>query len=355
MLSQFGPSTWVAILLGSLLAFLCFIPLVAHRYRRAGRLRLVDLLILLAVTVCSVALWSYTLIPLPESATYRCIGANLRPFEFVADIAANHHAPLANHAFLQAAFNVVFFMPLGFFLRLLTRLGTWTITGLGFLTSLAIETTQLTGVWGLFRCAYREFDVDDLILNTTGALLGCLVALPVARVVRRQRTPPAATTVSIGRRLVGVLVDLSAVFLIGLTCVVAWRTLALYVLGLSVDALPGWADQLAFIGVSLALEGFWVLARGQTVGEDVVMLQPVARAGRRGISRLVKFATGVGGYLLLLSDLVPSGWWLALFAVASTGWAIWSRDHRGMSHTLAGMELRIERPDDARDAASEPE
>ena len=85
------------------------------------------------------------------------------------------------------------------------------------------------------------------------------------------------------------------------------------------------------------------------------MLQPVARPGRRAISRLVKFITGVGGYLLLVSDLVPSRLWVALFALVATSWAIWSRDHRGMSHTLAGMELRIERPDGTRDRASEPE
>ena len=115
MLSHFGPSTWVAILVGAGLAFLGFIPLAAYRYRKAGRLRLVDLLTLLVVLVYSVALWSYTLIPLPESATYQCVNANLRPFQFIADIAANQHPPLSNNAFLQVAFNVVLFMPLGFF------------------------------------------------------------------------------------------------------------------------------------------------------------------------------------------------------------------------------------------------
>lgn len=43
---------------------------------------------------------------------------------------------------------------------------------LGFGLSLTIELTQLTGVWGLYPCPYRQFDVDDLILNTAGVALG---------------------------------------------------------------------------------------------------------------------------------------------------------------------------------------
>lgn len=57
----------------------------------------------------------------------------------------------------------------------------------GLATSLAIELTQLIGVWGLFPCAHRLFDVDDLLLNTAGATLGSLVALPVVAMLRERR------------------------------------------------------------------------------------------------------------------------------------------------------------------------
>ena len=45
----------------------------------------------------------------------------------------------------------------------------------GFGLSLTVELTQLTGLWGLYPCPYRQFDVDDLILNTTGVALGFAV------------------------------------------------------------------------------------------------------------------------------------------------------------------------------------
>ena len=63
--------------------------------------------------------------------------------------------------------NVVAFMPFGFILpEVWDQLNRWyTIMFLGFLFSLCIEFAQLIGHVG-------SFDVDDLLLNTIGALLG---------------------------------------------------------------------------------------------------------------------------------------------------------------------------------------
>ncbi len=47
---------------------------------------------------------------------------------------------------------------------------------LGFSLSLLVELTQLTAAWGHYPCAYRKFDMDDLILNTLGVTLGFAVA-----------------------------------------------------------------------------------------------------------------------------------------------------------------------------------
>lgn len=68
---------------------------------------------------------------------------------------------------LNIAGNVVAFMPFGFILpEVWDQLNRWyTITLLGFLFSLGIELAQLVGRVG-------SFDVDDLLLNTIGALMG---------------------------------------------------------------------------------------------------------------------------------------------------------------------------------------
>lgn len=63
--------------------------------------------------------------------------------------------------------NVVAFMPFGFILpEVWDQLNRWyTITVLGFLFSLSVETAQLLSRVG-------SFDVDDLLLNTIGAMIG---------------------------------------------------------------------------------------------------------------------------------------------------------------------------------------
>src|SRR5699024_7095328 len=38
------------------------------------------------------------------------------------------------------------------------------------------EITQLTGIYGIYNCAYRLFDVDDLLFNTIGGIVGFLLA-----------------------------------------------------------------------------------------------------------------------------------------------------------------------------------
>ena len=72
-------------------------------------------------------------------------------------------------AFLNLAGNVIGFLPFGFFLPILSRRlrNGAVVTALGFGLSLLVESIQLVFKVGCF-------DVDDLILNTLGVLLGYL-------------------------------------------------------------------------------------------------------------------------------------------------------------------------------------
>ena len=63
--------------------------------------------------------------------------------------------------------NLILFFPLGFFLPILRKRFRkfWTILGIGFFSSLLIEACQ-------YEFAQRIFDVDDILLNTIGAIVG---------------------------------------------------------------------------------------------------------------------------------------------------------------------------------------
>lgn len=47
---------------------------------------------------------------------------------------------------------------------------------MGLLVTLFFEITQVTGIYGIYNCPYRIFDVDDLLLNSGGSLIGFLIA-----------------------------------------------------------------------------------------------------------------------------------------------------------------------------------
>ena len=84
-------------------------------------------------------------------------------------------------AFLANLFgNVLAFMPFGFFMPILRlRLRKWyCMLGMTFLLSLMIEITQLLTRVG-------SFDVDDLILNTSGGILGYLLFYIINKVRRK--------------------------------------------------------------------------------------------------------------------------------------------------------------------------
>lgn len=73
-------------------------------------------------------------------------------------------------AFLNLAGNILIFTPFGFLLPIMRRKlrGFFRVILLGFELSLAVECVQLVTKTG-------SFDVDDLLLNTIGAMIGYLI------------------------------------------------------------------------------------------------------------------------------------------------------------------------------------
>ena len=63
-------------------------------------------------------------------------------------------------------------VPLGFYLRYYFRFDLKKTILCGFLVSLFFELTQLSGLYGFYPKPYRYTDVDDLITNTLGTVIG---------------------------------------------------------------------------------------------------------------------------------------------------------------------------------------
>ena len=92
----------------------------------------------------------------------------------------------ATTVYAQLFFNVAMFIPLGFFTAGCLRWGLRATALSGFALSSFIELSQLTGNWGLAGFTYRTFDVDDIVNNTAGAVLGA-VCVWVVRAIQKRR------------------------------------------------------------------------------------------------------------------------------------------------------------------------
>ncbi|MBB3157436.1 glycopeptide antibiotics resistance protein [Microbacterium proteolyticum] len=335
----------LAVAAGAVVAVLAFIPFVAISYRRRGGLTLWRTALWATAAVYFWAIWTYTLVPVPESDEYRCRGVNLRPFEFVDDIRAAVAVSgryLTDPVVLQVALNVLLFVPLGFFLRVLGGRGILIAGLVGLATSGIIETTQLTGVWGLFPCAYRVFDVDDLIANTSGALLGSLVAFAVPAKHRGAwRTPDAEVPrpVTRRRRLLGIVCDVVGISLVGFAVSVLVQAAIALTLG---DAATFSTDDVASLAGTVVSVGLWlvvVLATGRSIGDIATRVRFTDGVLPRWMARPLRFVTGAGAFALLAGLSAPWSLTATVLALATAAMLFVWRDGRGLTGWIGRRRL----------------
>ncbi|WP_338604020.1 VanZ family protein [Saccharopolyspora sp. SCSIO 74807] len=371
----------IGIVTGIALAVVLFVPYVARQYRRRGQLGAGHLALALAAVVYGVSLVAYVLLPFPQltpdfCATEGAGGPQWIPFNFLNDMrkeatGSGVLSVLSNPALTQIALNVGLFVPLGMFVRYLFGRSVLITTAVGFGVSLLIEATQGTGIWFLYPCAYRLFDVDDLIMNTAGALAGAWAA-PALRAVPGQRltTPPGQPRpITWSRRLLASVCDLAIIKLSSTLCATAGIVVLMAVNGQLfggnmpptreipgaglVEVLGSWLPWLLLV-IVLPLAG-----GASSVGQRIVQLRAVTADGakpRPSVS-LVRSLAGVGGYLLLIGmgGESPFGFLGQLFGLVSLICLFSTAGQRGLSYKITGLSLvdAREQPEAAAPAASE--
>lgn len=339
-----------AVLLGGLAVLVLFAPFVVISYRRRGGLTVGRTAGWVALVVYGFAVLTFTLLPLPDGESIRCVTPVLDPVEVLRDIAREYQrgaSLLGNPAMQQLAFNVLFFVPLGVLLRAMFGRGMLVAAVAGLALSALVEVTQLTGVFGQFPCAYRLFDASDLIANTAGAVAGSALALlvPAFRdgVTPGPFDPLLPRPVTQARRLVALAVDLFACTMTPPVILIAGELVAGFA-DLRADDLMPWLVPCAGL-VPLVAEGWSVLGTGSTLGERSTFLRGVAERRPPAFARPVRFLAGIGGFAALLA--CGLGLAAAVFALVSVVAACLIRG-RGLAHALSGMRLedaRHDRPD----------
>ena len=255
-LGNYSENFAAALVLWPVLSFMFTLPILAYLYHRDGRLRFGTFVgaYLTVLYVCG--LGCFTLYPLPQGdaglgITYG-VAPNFNPMNFMNDIAKD-----GLKAVFQLAFNVVFFMPLGFIAGRLLRLRFLPSVLLGLAASLLIEVSQLTGLFGIYPYAYRCCDVDDVITNTLGAALGWVCAWLLGRVVPPGQLADAEPTEHPGfvRRCVALWIDLVIVWLVA---VVPYGAVAVG-FEVAAQAPPTFPDMTANQTAALVINGLAIV------------------------------------------------------------------------------------------------
>ena len=193
---------------------------------------------------------AYCLVILPVPATRdNCAGPtanavyyNLQPFMFVKDIM--RETPIIwsqpstwinmiqGRAFLQVLFNVLLLMPLGVYIRYFWQKRAYWKHALvaGFGLSLFFEVTQLTGLYGYFSCPYRLFDVDDLMLNTSGAVIGFFAASLVLALFPSRESIQAKSEQIVEQNRVYPVPQLLALLIDGIVIVIIANAMSIFTL-----------------------------------------------------------------------------------------------------------------------------
>ena len=179
-----------------LIAFFITLPYMVYQYRKFGSIPWLRTLVVYSFVFYLLCAYFLVLLPLPEDRTAVVPYAQtpqLVPFNFVREFLAETSfsatdpstwlATLRDPYVYEAFFNVLLLVPLGMYLRYYFRRTWWQTLLIGFLVTLSFETTQLTGLWGIYEHPYRLFDVDDLIMNTLGAMVGFWMVGPAMRVL----------------------------------------------------------------------------------------------------------------------------------------------------------------------------
>ena len=137
--------------------------------------RIIRFLYILFLLYAALMIWEVFIGP------YRSYGAvrryNLYPFKTIMNFLMNREKHGFHAVFINLAANIITFMPLGFFIAMSVRKPRRHVRVLRccFIIIIAVELGQLVLNVGVF-------DVDDIILNMIGCILGLLVYKKVKRI-----------------------------------------------------------------------------------------------------------------------------------------------------------------------------
>lgn len=277
-----------AAILFPILAVLFTIPYIAWNYHKYGSVLSLRILIIYSFILYMLCAYCLVILPLPTGEAAANLSghqAQLVPFTFLGDIARESDAVLSqprtwltvfnSNAFLTTLFNLFLTMPFGMYLRYYFRCGWKRTLVYSLLLSLFFELTQLSGLYFIYPGSYRLFDVDDLIVNTCGSMIGFVLAriamrfLPSREELDRESFV-RGRRVSLLRRIVAFIYDEIAYAVLFIVVFLIWTA--------NFGTMSVWVYALIWLAYFALCP---IVLRGQTIGHRLTKLRIVSSGGGR--------------------------------------------------------------------------
>lgn len=167
------------------IAFLITLPYILIEYHKYGSINKLRTFIIYSFILYMMTIYFLVILPLPnrsEVANLITPRVQLKLFNFIKDIKKYNPLIITNpstylkaikhSSFYVNIFNIFMFIPFGMYLRYYFKKSKTQVIIYSFILSLFFELTQLTGLYFIYPRSYRLFDVDDLLLNTLGGIIG---------------------------------------------------------------------------------------------------------------------------------------------------------------------------------------
>lgn len=182
-----------AFLVFALIAFLGTVPWTIYQYRKHGYFSFWRNVVIFSFIYYGLTAFFLVSLPLPQNRNNDVVFKDhvytqlkslnmLSNFQqvpgFIPTQIRTYPILFKSFTFLEVFFNIALLFPLGVYLRyFLKKAKKWYVAlGFVFATTLFFEVSQLTALFGYYAHPYRLFDVDDLLTNTIGGMLGFLMA-----------------------------------------------------------------------------------------------------------------------------------------------------------------------------------
>lgn len=282
------------LILFPIIAFLITIPYMIRQYHKYGSIPMLRSLIVYSFVLYLLIAWFMVILPLPrieDVAKMSGPWAQLVPFNFINDLKSVNFSLTDVRTWLSALkdssvytvlFNFVLTLPFGVYLRYYFNRKWWEVLVMSFMLSLFFEVTQLSCLFGIYPRPYRLFDVDDLIVNTTGGMIGFVLTPLFSKILptRKELDDKAymkGQSVSIPRRLIADLIDFVLVALATFSGILDREIMDVSIL------------MLVYVSYFIIL----TMIFGKTIGKMIVGIKVVSSDGKRAMPHqiLIRYVT----------------------------------------------------------------